>query len=284
MTRNYTRKMRGGDVNIEEVKSTIVQLKDDVLRITDDIETLGKNLELNGVPEVLNKEITNESAENKLQDKAKQVVNEFNQELVDYAKIMKSIIENGTPIKKKDKDFLIENMNTHKTLFENVGITEELLNNVQIDEEVANKSAESVNANEIAESVNNVQIVDNEDKKDEQKVNVDKFPIKFKNFNFTIGDLKQLINHKKQNNERVEKYNAAKLGFYEIYNKKKNDSKEELIKKFENFLNNNLNIFGDFKYTDNEKNKTNGWTFGGRKTKKNQKKSRKSRRHNKSRK
>lgn len=194
MDRNYTRKMRGGIVNIQAVKTTIGQLKDDVSRITADIETLGQDLELNGVPQVVSEEITNESAENKLQYKAKQVVNEFNKELVDN------------------------------------------------------------------------------------------YPINFKNFNFTIGDLKQLINHKKQKNGREKKYNAAKLGFYEIYNKKNIDTKEDLIKKFEKFLNNNLNIFGHFKYTGSEKNKTNGWTFGGRKTKKNQKKSRKSRRHNKSRK
>ena len=274
MARNYTRKMRGGDVNIQAVKETIGQLKADVSKITADIEKLGQDLELNGSAEVLNEEVEIESQQSKLQENAKRVENEFNQELVDYVTLMKSLIESGYQIKKKDKDFLIENMNTYKKLFENVGITEELLNNVEIDEEVANKSAESVNANEIAESVNNVQIVDN----------VDQYPIKFKKFNFTIGDLKQLINHKKQNNGRVDKYNAAKLGFDEIYNKKKHDTKEELIKKFENFLNNNLNIFRDFKYTENEKNKTNGWTFGGRKTKKNQKKSRKSRRHNKSRK
>ena len=284
MDRNYTRKMRGGDVNIEAVKETIGQLKADVSKITDDIEKLGQDLELNGSAEVLNEEVEIESQQSKLQENAKRVENEFNQELVDYVTLMKSLIESGYQIKKKDKDFLIENMNTYKKLFENVGITEELLNNVEIDEEVANKSAESVNANEIAESVNNVQIVDNEDKKDEPKVYVDKYPIKFNNFNFTIGDLKELINHKKQNNGRVEKYIDAQLGFYEIYNNKKYYTKEDLIKKFENFLNKNIKIFGNFKYTKNKKNKTNGWTFGGRKTKKNQKKSRKSRRHNNSRK
>jgi len=57
MGRKFTRKMKGGDVNIEAVNSTIRQLKEDVSRITADIETLGKDLELNGVHEVVTEEV-----------------------------------------------------------------------------------------------------------------------------------------------------------------------------------------------------------------------------------
>lgn len=46
MPRKYTRKLKGGDVNIDAVKTTIIQLKDDVIRISNDIEELGKNLEI----------------------------------------------------------------------------------------------------------------------------------------------------------------------------------------------------------------------------------------------
>jgi len=263
MGRKFTRKMKGGDVDIEAVKSTIVQLKDDVSRITADIETLGKNLELNVVPEVFNEEVKIESEQSELQDKAKQVVDEFNQELINYAKLMKELGDNNNAITKDAKEILLENMKTNKELLETEGITEEWLNSLKINDNV------QINDN------NNVQINDN---------NVQQYPIKFKDFNFTIGDLKKLIDHKYINNKTVQKYIDAKKGFYTIYNNKKNYNKEDLIQNFENFLNSNsgnLGLFENFNYTKSIKNNTNGWTFGGRKTKKNKRKSRK---NNKSRK
>jgi hypothetical protein len=44
MARKYTRKLKGGDVNIEAVKPTIIQLQDDVVKISNDVEELGRNL------------------------------------------------------------------------------------------------------------------------------------------------------------------------------------------------------------------------------------------------
>lgn len=249
MARNYTRKMRGGDVNIEEVKSTIVQLKEDVSRITIDIETLGKNLELNGVPEVLSEEITNESAENELQDgnddlrnKQMQLVDEANNQLLEYAKIMKELGDKRNALPRAAKELLLENMKTNKALLEETGISEEWLNSMKIEEDI------------------NLY----EDLKNDIKHKITSIEAYLKQYCYTDGVFKK--------NEKV------------------CQNKDNTLKVFENRLNKNVsndNIQGlkDLKsnisyYIHNNKLKIQG----GRKTKKNQKKSRKSRRHNKSRK
>jgi hypothetical protein len=53
MARKYTRKLKGGELDINAVKSTIIQLKDDVIRISKDVEELGKNLELNKTENII---------------------------------------------------------------------------------------------------------------------------------------------------------------------------------------------------------------------------------------
>jgi hypothetical protein len=50
MPRKYTRKIKGGNLNIENIKPNIQQLQEDVIRISKDVEELGKNLGLS-VPE-----------------------------------------------------------------------------------------------------------------------------------------------------------------------------------------------------------------------------------------
>jgi hypothetical protein len=136
MARKFTRKMKGGDVNIEAVNSTIRQLKEDVSRITADIETLGKNLELNVVPEVVTEKVEPKIQQNELQYKAERVVNDFNQELTDYAKIMKEVGDNYNEIAKSEKEILLENMKTNEDLFKKEGITEELLNSIPTREDI----------------------------------------------------------------------------------------------------------------------------------------------------
>jgi hypothetical protein len=285
MGRKFTRKMKGGDVDIKVVKSTIDKLKNDVSTITADIQELGKNLGLNGSAEVLNEEVEVKSQQSKLQDKAKQVVNDFDEELVNYVTLMKSIIESGIPIKKEDKDFLIENMNKNKTLFEDVGITEDLLNTVQIDEEVSNKSAESVNT---------VQIVNNEEVANKSAENIDNSQTTKENeYNMLKEEIIRDIKIKKEIFK--EKCNN---NLFNTDNKKTcTDIRRGNNNMFENWLNTISNADKEkdiniklAKLEGLNKNysgyiaKNKSKFQGGRKTKKNQKKSRKSRRHNKSRK
>jgi hypothetical protein len=199
----FTRKMKGGDVNIEAVKSTIGQLKDDVSRITADIETLGKNLELNGVPEVVSEEV------------------------------------------KPEVDVLLENNNDLLTIQEN---------------------ATNNNFTEVP-SKEEIKIYDIE--------------LLFKDNKITIGNLKKLIDSKKNIPSSDDRYSTAYDTFYRMINNNK-DSDELTIKtRFQNFLNNNeKTIFIDLhpliqKQRQKNNKNTSGWTFGGRKTKKNQRKSRK---------
>jgi len=199
---------------------------------------------------------------------------------------MKSIIESGIPIKKEDKDFLIENMNKNKTLFEDVGITEDLLNTVQIDEEVSNKSAESVNT---------VQIVNNEEVANKSAENIDNSQTTKENeYNMLkeeiIRDIKikkEIFKEKCNNNNLFNTDNKNTCSdirrgnnnmFENWLNTISNADKEKDINiKLEKLEGLNKNYSG---YIAKNKSKFQG----GRKTKKNQKKSRKSRKHNKSRK
>jgi hypothetical protein len=206
MARKFTRKMKGGDVNIEAVNSTIRQLKEDVSRITADIEKLGQDLELNVVPEVFNEEVKIESEQSELQDKA--------------------------------KELLLENMKTNKELLEKEGITQEWLNSIPTTEDI-----------NLYENLKN-----------DIKNKITSIEAYLKQYCYTDGVLKK--------NERVCK------------------NKDDTITGFENRLNNvsNNNIEGLKDLQSNilgyiAKNKLK--VQGGRKTKKNKRKSRK---QNKSRK
>lgn len=259
--------MKGGDVKIEEVKKTIGQLQEDVIKIKTDIDQLGKDLGLNGSAEVLNEEVEVKSQQSKLQDKAKQVVNEFDEELVNYVTLMKSIIESGIPIKKEDKDFLIENMNKNKTLFEDVGITEDLLNTVQIDEEVSNKSAENIDNSQTTKE-NEYNMLKEKIIRDIE-IKKEIFKEKCNNNNLFNTDNKNTCTDIRRGNNTM---------FENWLNTISNaDNEEDINIKLEKLEGLNKNYSG---YIAKNKSKFQG----GRKTKKNQKKSRKSRRHNKSRK
>lgn len=241
--------MRGGNVNIEAVKTTISQLKDDVSRITIDIETLGKNLELNGVPEVLNEEITSKEQQNEFQDgnddlrnKQMQLVDEANNQLLEYAKIMKELGDKRNALPRAAKELLVENMKTNKDLLETEGITEEWLNSMKIEEDINSY----------------------EDLKNDIKNKITSIEAYLKQYCYTDGGFKK--------NETVcqNKDNTLQV-FENRLNKNVSNDNIEGLKDLQS------NISGYI-----VKNKLN--VQGGRKTKKNQKKSRKSRRHNKSRK
>jgi hypothetical protein len=256
MARKFTRKMKGGDVKIEQVKSTIGQLQEDVIKIKTDIDQLGKDLGLNGSAEVLNEEVEVKSQQSKLQDKAKQVVNEFDEELVNYVTLMKSIIESGIPIKKEDKDFLIKNMNKNKTLFEDVGITEDLLNTAEnIDNSQTTKENEyNMLKKELIRDI---------------EIKKEIFKEKCNNNNlFNTVNKDTCTDIRRGNNNMFENWLNT------ISNADKEKDINIKLAKLEGL---NKNYSG---YIAKNKSKFQG----GRKTKKNQKKSRKSRRHNKSRK
>ena len=239
MARKFTRKMKGGDLNIDNVKTTIGQLKDDVIRISNDIEKLGQDLELNVVPEVVTEEVTPEIQQSELQDKAKQVEDEVKQELINYANIMKEVGDKNNAITKDAKELLLENMKTNKDLLEKEGITQEWLNSIP--------TMEDINLYE--------------DLKNDIKNKITSIEAYLKQYCFTDGILKK--------NERV------------------CQNKDDTITVFENRLNKNVsnnNIDGLKDLQSNilgyiAKNKLK--LQGGRKTKKNKRKSRK---HNKSRK
>ena len=239
MARKFTRKMKGGDLNIDNVKTTIGQLKDDVIRISNDIEKLGQDLELNVVPEVVTEEVKPEIQQSELQDKAKQVEDEVKQELINYAKIMKEVGDKNNAITKDVKELLLENMKTNKDLLEKEGITQEWLNSIP--------TMEDINLYE--------------DLKNDIKNKITSIEAYLKQYCFTDGIFKK--------NERV------------------CQNKDDTITVFENRLNKNVsnnNIDGLKDLQSNilgyiAKNKLK--VQGGRKTKKNQRKSRK---HNKSRK
>jgi len=239
MARKFTRKMKGGDLNIDNVKTTIGQLKDDVIRISNDIEKLGQDLELNVVPEVVTEEVKPEIQQSELQDKAKQVEDEVKQELINYAKIMKEVGDKNNAITKDAKELLLENMKTNKDLLEKEGITQEWLNSIP--------TMEDINLYE--------------DLKNDIKNKITSIEAYLKQYCFTDGIFKK--------NERV------------------CQNKDDTITVFENRLNKNVsnnNIDGLKDLQSNilgyiAKNKLK--VQGGRKTKKNQRKSRK---HNKSRK
>jgi hypothetical protein len=239
MGRKFTRKMKGGDLNIDNVKTTIGQLKDDVIRISNDIEKLGQDLELNVVPEVVTEEVKPEIQQSELQDKAKQVEDEVKQELINYAKIMKEVGDKNNAITKDAKELLLENMKTNKDLLEKEGITQEWLNSIP--------TMEDINLYE--------------DLKNDIKNKITSIEAYLKQYCFTDGIFKK--------NERV------------------CQNKDDTITVFENRLNKNVsnnNIDGLKDLQSNilgyiAKNKLK--VQGGRKTKKNQRKSRK---HNKSRK
>jgi hypothetical protein len=239
MGRKFTRKMKGGDLNIDNVKTTIGQLKDDVIRISNDIEKLGQDLELNVVPEVVTEEVKHEIQQSELQDKAKQVEDEVKQELINYAKIMKEVGDKNNAITKDAKELLLENMKTNKDLLEKEGISEEWLNSIP--------TMEDINLYE--------------DLKNDIKNKITSIEAYLKQYCFTDGIFKK--------NERV------------------CQNKDDTITVFENRLNKNVsnnNIDGLKDLQSNilgyiAKNKLK--VQGGRKTKKNQRKSRK---HNKSRK
>ena len=257
MTRNYTRKMRGGEVNIEMVKTTIGQLKEDVSRITADIETLGKNLELNGSPEVLSEQVNNEIQQNEIQqneiqvsndelrNKQMQVVDEVNNNLLEYAKIMKELGDERKALPRAAKELLLENMKTNKTLLEEEGISEEWLNSM--------KTEEDINLYE--------------DLKKDIKNKITSIEAYLNQYCYTDGVFKKTekVCQNKDNSLQV---------FGNSLNKNVSNNNIEGLKDLQ------TNISG---YIARNKLKVQG----GRKTKKNQKKSRnsnKSRRHNKSRK
>jgi len=239
MGRKFTRKMKGGDLNIDNVKTTIGQLKDDVIRISNDIEKLGQDLELNVVPEVVTEEVKFESEQSKLQDKANQLVDKTKNNVLEYAKIMKEVGDKNNAITKDAKELLLENMKTNKDLLEKEGITQEWLNSIP--------TMEDINLYE--------------DLKNDIKNKITSIEAYLKQYCFTDGIFKK--------NERV------------------CQNKDDTITVFENRLNKNVsnnNIDGLKDLQSNilgyiAKNKLK--VQGGRKTKKNQRKSRK---HNKSRK
>lgn len=209
MGRKFTRKMKGGDVNIDDVKSTIGQLKDDVIRISNDIEKLGKDLELNVVPEVVTEEVNPEV------------------------------------------DVLLENNNDLLTIQEN-----------DTNNEI--NGSPKINLSDIKS-----------------------FELSFKGNKITIGKLEDLIKFKQNVPSSSNKYKDAYDKFYRILNNNKDLDEETIKSRFQNFLNNNEQTIFELlrpltiqERQQNNKN-TSGWTFGGRKTKKNKRKSRK---HNKSRK
>ena len=231
--------MKGGDLNIDNVKTTIGQLKDDVIRISNDIEKLGQDLELNVVPEVVTEEVKFESEQSKLQDKANQLVDKTKNNVLEYAKIMKEVGDKNNAITKDAKELLLENMKTNKDLLEKEGITQEWLNSIP--------TMEDINLYE--------------DLKNDIKNKITSIEAYLKQYCFTDGIFKK--------NERV------------------CQNKDDTITVFENRLNKNVsnnNIDGLKDLQSNilgyiAKNKLK--VQGGRKTKKNQRKSRK---HNKSRK
>jgi hypothetical protein len=209
MARKFTRKMKGGDLNIDNVKTTIGQLKDDVIRISNDIEKLGKDLELNGVHEVVTEEVTPEV------------------------------------------DVLLENNNDLLTIQEN-----------DTNNEITGSPKTNLS-------------------------DIKSFELSFKGNKITIGKLEDLIKFKKNVDNYSDKYKNAYDKFYRILNNNKDLDEETIKSRFQNFLNNNektiFELLRPLTIQERQKNNknTSGWTFGGRKTKKNQRKSRK---HNKSRK
>jgi len=77
MGRKFTRKIKGGDLDIDAVKTTIGQLKDDVITISNDIEKLGLDLGMNENSIVLSEEIEpNNGTENGKLDSIYQENNE----------------------------------------------------------------------------------------------------------------------------------------------------------------------------------------------------------------
>jgi hypothetical protein len=231
MGRKFTRKMKGGDVIIDNVKTTIGQLKADVIKISNDIEKLGQDLELNVVPEVVTEEVKfeSESEQSKLQDKAKQVVNKAKQGLIDFAKIIKEVGDEGNAISKDTKEILLEKE----------GISEEWLNSIP--------TMEDINLyDELKNDIKN------------KILSIEAY---LKQYCFTDGMLKK--------NEKV------------------CQNKDDTITVFENRLNKNVSNNNIEGLKDLQRNilgyiaKNKLKVQGGRKTKKNQRKSRK---HNKSRK
>jgi hypothetical protein len=137
MPRKYTRKLKGGDVNIDAVKNTIIQLKDDVIRISNDIEELGKNLELNK-QEIVEQpvqppQVTIEHREPQTQINQQQL----QENLQNYSRLMKETGDTYHANTKDAKELLLENIKTNKELLEQEGITEEWLNNIPTTEDVA---------------------------------------------------------------------------------------------------------------------------------------------------
>jgi len=138
MARKYTRKLKGGEVDINAVKSTIIQLKDDVIRISKDVEELGKNLELNKTENIIQVNQQQPPDENIVQnnnniDANKQQIQE---NLQNYAKIIKETGDTYNAITKDAKDLLVQNMVTNKDLLEKEGITEDWLNNMPTQEDI----------------------------------------------------------------------------------------------------------------------------------------------------
>ena len=107
MARKFTRKMKGGVVNINDVKLTIGQLKDDVSRISNDIEKLGQDLELNIVPQVVTEDAITTSNNVELIDNKEnirnsrlRVLDKTKNDVLEYAKGNNFIETNNEKLKK----------------------------------------------------------------------------------------------------------------------------------------------------------------------------------------
>ena len=138
MAKKYTRKLKGGEVDINAVKSTIIQLKDDVIRISKDVEELGKNLELNKTENIIQDNQQSQTDENVVQNNNNIDANkeQMQKNLQNYAKIIKETGDTYNAITKDAKDLLLQNMVTNKDLLEKEGITEEWLNNMPTQEDI----------------------------------------------------------------------------------------------------------------------------------------------------
>ena len=138
MARKYTRKLKGGEVDINAVKSTIIQLKDDVIRISKDVEELGKNLELNKTENIIQDNQEPLPNENVVQNTNNIHANkeQMQENLQNYAKIIKKTGDTYKAIMKDAKDLLLQNMVTNKDLLEKEGITEDWLNNMPTEEDI----------------------------------------------------------------------------------------------------------------------------------------------------
>ena len=138
MARKYTRKLKGGELDINAVKSTIIQLKDDVIKISNDVEELGRNLELNKTENIIQDNQQQPPNENIVQNTNNIHANkeQIQENLQNYAKIIKETGDTYNAITKDAKDLLLQNMVTNKDLLEKEGITEDWLNNMPTQEDI----------------------------------------------------------------------------------------------------------------------------------------------------